>query len=75
MSNVPISKKTLNEFVENINKEFDKEVISVSLEDGKYKTSIFGYGIRVLPTLLEAITFVQGVGVGILIKSFESKLK
>lgn len=75
MSNVSISKKTLNEFVENINKEFDKEVISVNIGDGKYKVFIFGYGIRVCPTLLEAITFVQGVGVGIIIKDTIGKLK
>lgn len=75
MNNVSVSKKSLNEIVENINKEFDKEVISVSLEDGKYKISVIGYGLRVCPALLEAITFVQGIGVGILVKENIGKLK
>lgn len=75
MNNVAVSKKSLNEIVENINKNFKKKIVSVSLDDGQYKVTVLGYGQRFCPTLLETITFVQGVGVGIIIKDTIGKLK
>lgn len=75
MNTISVNKKSLNEIVYNINKNFEEEVVSVSLVNGRYNITIFGYGLRVCDTLSEAIMFVQGVGVGVLVKETIGKLK
>lgn len=75
MNIIPMNKKSLQALVDDINKNFDKEVVTVSFESGKCNVAILGYGQRVCSTLLEAITFVQGIGVGILAKETMNKLK
>lgn len=62
--NMSISKATVKTLVCDINKRYGEHLVSYRYEDGNLVITALG-GKRICSTLLEAITYLQGIYFGI----------